>query len=235
MEMLSKLKLLLSSCVDHFLPILRLGFRCYSRISDSKHVCYIAKLYTVIIFIFSTSGFLYWHRSTVISILLATQYCVHAIYSFVTSDKQAFRFHRSVKTSDAIMGFKNLPYISKPVLVPIYITVLLWMFYVYYFWIDDLHLSTYIMTICSDLNTVTVGILLIGVFSRMPIMKIALENNFVPVNIVGKDQLQKNVKIVRKCVGYYSNLLDSFDVIHTQFQFTVSDFMKCASCHYIVQ
>ncbi|XP_063897021.1 uncharacterized protein LOC110374059 [Helicoverpa armigera] len=133
------------------------------------------------------------------------------------------------------MGFKNLPYVSKAVLVPIYITVLLWMFTVYHCCIGPTYLPTYIMAMCSDLNSLTVSLLLFGFFSRMRIIQNVLENNFVPVNIVGKDQLQKNVKIVRKCVGYYSNLLDSFDAIHTQFQITLAVSLICRLPSWVVR
>ncbi|PZC70769.1 hypothetical protein B5X24_HaOG200955 [Helicoverpa armigera] len=123
---------------------------------------------------------------------MAIQYSVHAIYSFVTSEKQVIRLYTSVKTSDAIMGFKNLPYVSKAVLVPIHITLVLWMLFIYLFWIDSLYLPRYIIAIASDVNLLTVSLLLFGLYSRMRVIQNALENNFVPVNIVGKDQLQKN-------------------------------------------
>ncbi|XP_047034987.1 uncharacterized protein LOC124641023 [Helicoverpa zea] len=74
------------------------------------------------------------------------------------------------------------------------------------------------MLLATDFNALCTGILFFGLYERMQLIQRTLENNFVPVNIVGQDQLQKNVKIVRKCVSYYSNLLDSFDAVETQLQ-----------------
>ncbi|PZC80211.1 hypothetical protein B5X24_HaOG200957 [Helicoverpa armigera] len=173
------------------------------------------------------------------AILITIQYSVTVIYGYITSEKHAIRFFTHVITSDAIMGFKNLPFVRNAVLVPLYIFYLIWGFALYYRWVDLIRLPTIIMLLATDFNALCTGILFFGLYERMQLIQRTLENNFVPVNIVGQDQLQKNVKIVRKCVGYYSNLLDSFDAVETQLQVMVSGLMKvieqirCSSLHKI--
>ncbi|XP_063897022.1 uncharacterized protein LOC135118573 [Helicoverpa armigera] len=76
----------------------------------------------------------------------------------------------------------------------------------------------YFMCAASDLNSLLISIYLISIFGRMKLLKKTLENNLVPVNIVGKEQLDKNVNIVRKCVGYYTNMIDAWNIIDNDMQ-----------------
>lgn len=59
-------------------------------------------------------------------------------------------------------------------------------------------------------------------YNRMGFIKKRLQSNLIHINIVGKDQIERNVRVVRKCLGYYHNLLDNVQQLDTAMQVLVS-------------
>ncbi|XP_063897019.1 uncharacterized protein LOC135118571 [Helicoverpa armigera] len=54
---------------------------------------------------------------------------------------------------------------------------------------------------------------------RMQCLRLFLERNHVPINIVGRNEIALSIKNVRKSLFYYNNLLDEFTTVDKHLQY----------------
>ncbi|PZC80212.1 hypothetical protein B5X24_HaOG200958 [Helicoverpa armigera] len=218
MDASKKLKFILEVSIDIFLPLTRNLLGYYTKLVDSKYVCYFCKFYCVFVNFYLVTQTYYLHGFFSVRDLIVFQYSVGAIISFLKADVCGVVFFKHLKTSDAIMGFENVSFGKRSVIAPLYFLYIARQIMVYIIWFDAMSFPVYFMCAASDLNSLLISIYLISIFGRMKLLKKTLENNLVPVNIVGKEQLDKNVNIVRKCVGYYTNMIDAWNIIDNDMQ-----------------
>lgn len=204
-----------------FVPALRLLLGCYIKISDSKYVCFFLKIYCVIFPIGLTFLEFYCIDRYAIGHIAIIEYLISVVFSLITAQDYLITFSKHLKTSDAIIGFKKLPLIKLDFLLPILVT----------FFVKSVLLSGRLkegrkllivgLVGITDTNPIIISLILSSLYTRMVKIRERFDSNFVPINIVGKEQVSKNVRVVKKCLGYYNNLLDGMNRIDRTLQFLV--------------
>lgn len=205
------------------LPVFTLLLGNYMNISKSKYICYFLKLYCIVIAIFLLFCHIQLHGINNFNHIVSLEYLLYVIYHLITSQEYMTRFRTGVCTSDAVMGYKNLPYINSFVCVfaasAFAIRILLMILQLH-----STSMTAKLMKISYETNYTIAWFVLYVFYTRMVLIRKCLMNNLIPINIVGKDEVNKSINVVRKCVGYYNNLLDYMSFMDHPLQIIVSTF-----------
>lgn len=184
-------------------------------------------------------------RSVTSNTLMVMQYLCWFCTSQFTSRVYLSTYTQTILTCDTLMGHtKNVFEINNLYIVMIITKCLSLLSLINNglfssFWIDLylrditkgilISISHYFVMFSNDLAPFTITWVVGMLHYRLMLLRKTLERNTVPVNIVGKDKIQPKLRLVRKCLINYNNLLDAFDGVDFQMQFTVSSKIKRTS------
>ena len=215
-------KLTISPLLNSVL-ISQILFGNYCGISDSTPVCFLLRGYCIVI-VFSIIFFhVYNYGSNWLIVCLIFEYAFNAVFFFITGQEYIFRYYNAIRTCDTVMGFKNIPLIRWHTVVCLLIVVFHSFFTVYVgrgFAIA--YIPTIILLFMTDSNRFMASIYYSSILIRVKLLRKTLEYNFVPVNIIRKDEVDKTVRSIRKGLCYYNNLMDTVRCFDTQMQCVVS-------------
>ncbi|KAF9813855.1 hypothetical protein SFRURICE_008010 [Spodoptera frugiperda] len=198
---------------------LRFAVGNYKKFNDSKYICFLAKLYCITVACCIIFRQIHVHGIFSLTNLETIEYSIYFFYYLVRGQEYMERFSKGLSTCDAIMGFKDKSIMTE-ILFGISVSVLIAKGLITLFWCYNIsfELSTCVMMFSTEFNYLLHCVCQMTLYNRMGFIKKRLQSNLIHINIVGKDQIGRNVRVVRKCLGYYHNLLDNVQQLDTAMQ-----------------
>lgn len=214
------------SAVSIILSIrLLLGF--YYNISHSIYVRYVFKLYCTLLCLGLT--YLYCIKDIFKKPIFTIEYIVYSLFSSFSGHEFVFKYLNDIKICDAVMGFKEIPFYNNEMVIFMIIAFICRLFII--------SLSRFgffsainIIILAVDTNHIIPALIFLPLYIRMKMIKSCMQNNIVPVNIVQKYELKRYMVVVRKCLIYYNNLLESMKNVDNYLQFMVRNLFKIHFC-----
>lgn len=213
-------------------------FGQYYEISSSKVFSVFHRIYCILITIlitwFLSNTVKNIDQSSIVKFILCiilSQNLTWSLASQLTNQAYLSSYLLRLRTYDVIMGYKKHIFESKSTII-----IMLFSFVakIYYF-IDYLNASIpfkfavlfnifkfQICFVAADIHKYKLMLALGLLQTRLKLLRKTLEQNTIPVNIVGQNMIQQKLRNARKCLLYYNNLLSTFDDIDAHAQYTVS-------------
>lgn len=217
---------LTKSSILNFILISQIFLGNYYEISDITGICNIIKIYCFGFTILMMFLCLYYISFISMFLFLSLEYFLNSVFFLITGQRYIHKYYDAIQISDTVMGIKNVslvPFVSFLYLLIIFVLRCTAIYcrsgYISIFPPIVLKLVT------SDCNHFMGSILFSSLLVRMKLLRQCFKNISVPINIVGRDEVDKNVKIIRNCLNYYKNLMDSLLHINNEIQLLVRIFL----------
>ncbi|PZC80219.1 hypothetical protein B5X24_HaOG200965 [Helicoverpa armigera] len=203
---------------------------CYKKISESKLICFLFRIYCIFI---SFTLVAYYFRDNIDTgssshMLVIIEYIIIVIFHMFTGDTYMRTFVNAIKMNDRIMGFKGIPTFTKYVYLLMFLgtvskTVAGSFRYMYSLATLLRCLTIGAILVSVDFNQLTIIISFSMLHYRMKVLRRFIDSNSVPVNITGRDKVAISIRNTKMSLFYYNNLLDSLQLINKELQFLVKN------------
>lgn len=211
----------------------RLMFGNYFKISESKIVCILIRLYCICIIAFINYFYIkdyarngYRLDYSKPYVYVHSEYISNIVSSFIFRENYIFEYYASIKIGDSLMGFKKISIVPKSFYFIIVLFALnrfsLTMVMLLYATSDKIFFACRCLTIISlDLNNMVFIAIFSLLHSRVKLLRKNFEGFFTPVTVRGCNEVTFNKKI-KKCLYYYNYLMDNIFKVQEYFQYTVN-------------
>ncbi|KAF9813859.1 hypothetical protein SFRURICE_008014 [Spodoptera frugiperda] len=208
------------------LVILRLLLTNYTDISESRAKCYILKFYCISIW-FCISLFYFYdvfaRNAFGIYSLCVVEYTLCGIANFIGGDDFFFKFIRIIEINDRIIGFKKMSFFTKYLCAITVSNVTIRLFISITHAIVDprpqyLFATVTFALLSTDINHIFNILIFSIIQNRMKQLQLFFKSIYIPVNISGRNEVEINIKSIRKGLLYYNNLLDNLRSISKSLQ-----------------
>lgn len=213
-------------------------FGQYYEISSSKVFSVIHRIYCILITIlitwFLSNTITNIDQSSIVKLILCiilSQNLTWSLASQLTNQAYLSSYLLRLRTYDVIMGYKKHIFESKSTII---IMLISFVGKIYYF-IDYLNASIpfkfsvlfnifkiHICFVAAEIHKYKLMLALGLLQTRLKLLRKTLEQNTIPVNIVGQNMIIQKLQNARKCLLNYNSLLSTFDDIDAHAQYTVS-------------
>lgn len=230
------------------LMIVLIVYGQYNKISSSKIISVLLRVHCifvslliivplVLLYFFELSQ---WHST--ISLLLSVVEIQFLFFVFqITSQVGLYKYVSNIIMYDSLLGslkHKKIAIVPSAVVFFMAITCLTLAKFIFDLFFSPLWVSFFLenkyyasilfigkhLTVYSlHLTTCTIVYVLALLHHRLMQLRKTLERNTVPVNIVSKEEALPKLRVARRCLLYYNNLLDAYDEVDSTVQFKVSN------------
>ncbi|KAF9802740.1 hypothetical protein SFRURICE_003482 [Spodoptera frugiperda] len=203
---------LTKSSILNFILISQIFLGNYYEISDITSICNIIKIYCFGFTVLMMFLCQYYISFISMFLFLSLEY-------FLISQRYIHMYYNAIQISDTVMGFKNVSLVPFVSFLYLLIILVLRCTAIY---CRSGYISIFppivLKLVTSDCNHFMGSILFSSLLVRMKLLRQCFKNISVPINIVGRDEVDKNVKNIRNCLNYYKNLMDSLLHINNEIQ-----------------